>query len=227
MNKAEKIELSRIMVVDDHSLFRRGLTALLAQEEGLEVVGEASDGSEALRRIKDLQPAVVLLDNHMPGVRGVDLLPGLREAAPQSHFIMLTVSEDEQDLTAALRAGAAGYLLKTIDAADLAAAIRRTVAGEAVVSPEMTNKLVLAFKASSVAPTAASLSNQAEDIAALSPREQELLQEIARGASNKEIARTLGIAETTVKIHVQHILRKLQLSSRVQVAVWASERGFG
>ena len=91
----------------------------------------------------------------------------------------------------------------------------------------MTNKLVLAFKASSVAPTAASLSNQAEDIAALSPREQELLQEIARGASNKEIARTLGIAETTVKIHVQHILRKLQLSSRVQVAVWASERGFG
>ena len=227
MNKAEKIELIRIMVVDDHSLFRRGLTALLAQEEGLEVVGEASDGSEALRRIKDLQPAVVLLDNHMPGVRGVDLLPGLREAAPQSHFIMLTVSEDEQDLTAALRAGAAGYLLKTIDAADLAAAIRRTVAGEAVVSPEMTNKLVLAFKASSVAPTAASLSNQAEDIAAQSPREQELLQEIARGASNKEIARTLGIAETTVKIHVQHILRKLQLSSRVQVAVWASERGFG
>ena len=108
MNKAEKIELIRIMVVDDHSLFRRGLTALLAQEEGLEVVGEASDGSEALRRIKDLQPAVVLLDNHMPGVRGVDLLPGLREAAPQSHFIMLTVSEDEQDLTAALRAGAAG-----------------------------------------------------------------------------------------------------------------------
>ena len=227
MNKAEKIALIRIMVVDDHSLFRRGLTALLAQEEGLEVVGEASDGGEALRRIKDLQPAVVLLDNHMPGVRGVDLLPGLLEAAPQTHFLMLTVSEDEQDLTAALRAGAAGYLLKTIDAADLAAAIRRTVAGEAVVSPEMTNKLVLAFKASSVAPTAASLSTQAEDIAALSPREQELLQEIARGASNKEIARTLGIAETTVKIHVQHILRKLQLSSRVQVAVWASERGFG
>lgn len=214
----------RVMVVDDHSLFRRGLTALLAHEPGLEVVGEAADGSEALRRVKELQPAVVLLDNHMPGVRGVDLLPGLLELAPDTQFIMLTVSEDEDDLAAALRAGAAGYLLKTIDGADLAAAIRRAVGGESVVSGEMTHKLVRAFKASSVA--AAPVVAGAED-SLLSPREQELLREIVRGASNKEIARTLGIAETTVKIHVQHILRKLNLSSRVQVAVWASERGLG
>lgn len=214
----------RVMVVDDHSLFRRGLTALLAHEPGLEVVGEAADGGEALRRVKELQPAVVLLDNHMPGVRGIDLLPGLLELAPDTQFIMLTVSEDEEDLAAALRAGAAGYLLKTIDGADLAAAIRRAVAGESVVSAEMTHKLVRAFKASSVA-LAPVLAGTADSL--LSPREQELLREIVRGASNKEIARTLGIAETTVKIHVQHILRKLNLSSRVQVAVWASERGLG
>ncbi len=220
----------RVMVVDDHSLFRRGLTALLAHEPGLEVVGEAADGGEALRRVKELQPAVVLLDNHMPGVRGVDLLPGLLEVASDTQFIMLTVSEDEDDLAAALRAGAAGYLLKTIDGQDLAAAIRRAVAGESVVSAEMTHKLVRAFKASSAVGAAAapaSPPSQTAEESSLSPREQELLREIVRGASNKEIARTLGIAETTVKIHVQHILRKLNLSSRVQVAVWASERGLG
>ncbi|MEJ6000294.1 response regulator [Paucibacter soli] len=222
-------EKIRVMVVDDHSLFRRGLTALLAHEEGLDVVGEASDGSEALRHVAALRPDVMLLDNHMPGVRGVDLLPGLLEAAPETRFIMLTVSEDEDDLAAALRAGAVGYLLKTIDGQELAAAIRRAVCGESVVSPEMTHKLVRAFKASVAAPTAgAAASGQAERdaaLATLSPREQDILREIARGASNKEIARALDIAETTVKIHVQHILRKLDLSSRVQVAVWASERG--
>jgi two-component system nitrate/nitrite response regulator NarL len=217
----------RVMVVDDHSLFRRGLTALLAHEPGLEVVGEAADGSEALRRVKELQPAVVLLDNHMPGVRGVDLLPGLLELAPDTQFIMLTVSEDEEDLAAALRAGAAGYLLKTIDGQDLAAAIRRAVLGEAVVSAEMTHKLVRAFKASSVTAAVPLPASQPVEESLLSPREQELLREIVRGASNKEIARRLSIAETTVKIHVQHILRKLNLSSRVQVAVWASERGLG
>ncbi|MEJ6005252.1 response regulator transcription factor [Paucibacter sp. AS339] len=231
MSEASAAEVGtiRVMVVDDHSLFRRGLTALLTHEPGLSVVGEAADGSEALRRVAELQPAVVLLDNHMPGVRGVELLPGLLEVAPQTQFIMLTVSEDEEDLSAALRAGAAGYLLKTIDGQDLAAAIRRAVAGESVVSAEMTHKLVRAFKASAVAPAAPSAGVEAaakdEALAMLSPREQELLREIVRGASNKEIARVLGIAETTVKIHVQHILRKLNLSSRVQVAVWASERG--
>jgi len=170
---------------------------------------------------------VVLLDNHMPGVCGVDLLPGLLEAAPQTLFIMLTVSEDEQDLAAALRAGAAGYLLKTMDGPELADAIRRAAAGESVLSKELTHKLVRALKASvgtAVATPAAPVAPD-EDLAGLSPRELQTLREIARGASNKEIARALGIAETTVKIHVQHILRKLGLSSRVQVAVWASERG--
>ena len=223
----------RVMVVDDHKLFRRGLIALLAQEEGLDIVGEAADGVEALRRAEELKPDLILLDNHMPGVRGVDLLPDLREAAPQAQVLMLTVSEDEQDLTAALRGGAAGYLLKTMDGADLANALRRAHEGESVVSPEMMSKLVSALRASALpapVPQVAALAAVAvaPDVeAGLSPREGEILREIVQGASNKEIARRLGIAETTVKIHVQHILRKLGLNSRVQVAVWASERGIG
>lgn len=226
----------RVLVVDDHKLFRRGLIALLAQEEGLEIVGEAADGAEALRRAQELQPDLVLLDNHMPGVRGVDLLPGLHEVLPQVQVLMLTVSEDEQDLTAALRGGAAGYLLKTMDGPDLAAALRRAHEGESVVSPEMMSKLVSALRASAQAGGVPAVDTRtpvgaamvAPDVAAgLSPREGEILREIVQGASNKEIARRLGIAETTVKIHVQHILRKLGLSSRVQVAVWASERGIG
>jgi two-component system, NarL family, nitrate/nitrite response regulator NarL len=215
----------RLLVVDDHSLFRRGLTALLSLDGRFEVVGEAGDAGEAQRRAAALQPDVILLDNHLPGVNGTDALPGLREAAPRAQVLMLTVSEDERDLSAALRAGARGYLLKTVDQAVLATAIERTMRGESTVSPEMTGKLVSAFQA--IDPMAPSPEVDADPIHSLSPREQEILAEIARGASNKEIARTLGIAETTVKIHVLHILRKLGLSSRVQAAVYAAGRSIG
>ncbi len=220
----------RVLVVDDHTLFRRGVTALLSQDARIEVVGEAGDASEAQRRAAALQPDVVLLDNHLPGVKGVDAIAGLREAAPGTQVLMLTVSEDENDLAAALRSGARGYLLKTVDHEVLAAAILRTSQGESTVSPEMTGKLVSAFQAlgpNGAFPAATPVPAQVPDddpIHSLSPREQEILAEIARGASNKEIARTLGIAETTVKIHVQHILRKLGLSSRVQAAVVAAGR---
>ncbi len=216
----------RLLVVDDHTLFRRGLIALLAQHDDLQVVGEAGDAGEAQRRAQALQPDVILLDNHLPGVLGIDALPGLKEAAPSARVLMLTVSEDEQDLARALRAGAQGYVLKTVDGDVLAQSIRRTVRGESVVSPEMTSKLVTAFQAMNApaAEAAPVAPTPADPLAALSPREQQILQEIARGASNKEIARTLAIAETTVKIHVQHILRKLQLSSRVQAAVFLAER---
>lgn len=215
----------RLLVVDDHTLFRRGLVALLASEEGLEVVGEAADAGEALRRARELQPQVILLDNHLPGASGVAALPGLKEAAPSTQVLMLTVSEDENDLAAALRAGARGYVLKTIDGDALANAIRRTVAGESVVSPEMTGKLVDAFRSSVEGQGEPRGKAAADPIDTLSPREREILSHIARGASNKMIARSLDIAETTVKIHVQHILRKLDLVSRVQAAVYATERG--
>ncbi len=212
----------RILVVDDHTLFRRGLTALLSREPSLEVVGDAADAGEAQRRAQELQPDLILLDNHLPGVRGVDALPALREAAPQARLLMLTVSEDEQDLAAALKAGAAGYLLKTIEGEALSAAIDRVMQGDSVVAPEMTGKLVSVLRGGTPAPPpspATALLGQ------LSPRERDILRGIARGASNKEIGAELGIAETTVKIHVQHVLRKLDVSTRVQAAVLAANAG--
>ena len=202
-----------VLVVDDHTLFRRGIKALLAAHARLEVVGEAADAPEALRLAAKLLPQVILLDNHLPGASGVQTLPGLRECAPQAQVLMLTMSEDEQDLAAALRAGARGYLLKTADAEVLYEAIERAARGESTVSAEMTGKLINAAQ------------RPAPETPKLSPREQQILAQIERGASNKEIARTLAIAETTVKIHVQHILRKLGLDSRVQAAVWASRHG--
>ncbi len=216
----------RILVVDDHTLFRRGLSALLSRDPQFLIVGDAADAGQALRRAQELQPDVILLDNHLPGVNGVDALPSLQQAVPGVKVLMLTVSEDEQDLAAALRGGACGYLLKTIEGDALAHAIRRAVRGESVVAEEMTGKLVSAFRGTvAVAPRGEAPQPAPSVLSGLSPREHDILRGIARGESNKEIARTLGIAETTVKIHVQHVLRKLSISSRVQAAVLATEHG--
>lgn len=244
----------RLLVVDDHTLFRRGLIALLSQSPEVDVVGEAADAGEALRHASQLQPDVILLDNHLPGVHGVDALPQLLTACPATRVLMLTVSEDADDLANALSRGASGYLLKTVEGDDLVQSVLRVHAGESVVSPEMTSKLVRAFlqalvpaggagatetksaepplpeapaaKAPLTEPALPGTPPPATGTATrLSPRERDILREIARGASNKEIARNLDIAETTVKIHVQHILRKLNLTSRVQVAVFAVNHG--
>lgn len=217
----------RILVVDDHTLFRRGLMALLARDPRLNVVGDSADAGQAQRKAQELQPDLILLDNHLPGVNGVDALPALREVAPGAKILMLTVSEDENDLAAALRGGAAGYLLKTIEGDDLTLAIHRAMQGESIIAPEMMSKLVAAYRGAS-APPAASLEPSIAietPISSLSPRELDILRGISRGASNKEIAREHGIAETTVKIHVQHVLRKLDVSSRVHAAVIATESG--
>lgn len=230
----------RLMVVDDHTLFRRGLIALLSQDERFEVVGEAADSGEAIRRAAQLRPDLILLDNHLPGVRGVDAIAGLKEVVPAVRVLMLTVSENEADLAAALQAGADGYLLKTINSEDLSESLLKVLGGESVVSPEMMTKLVTAFRTrgpaapaadraepanGSAAPASAGEPVAADPSESLSAREREILALIARGAANKVIARELDIAETTVKIHVQHILRKLGLSSRVQAAVYATGRG--
>jgi len=207
----------RILVVDDHTLFRRGLIALLATHPRMEVVGEVGDAGEAQQRAAQLKPDVILLDNHLPGVKGVDALPGLREAAPGARIIMLTVSEEAQDMADALQRGASGYLLKTVDSDVLTESILRAHAGGAPVSPEMAGKLASAYQSLSQRPAA-----PPDPMDSLSPRELQILTEIARGASNKEIARIFSIAEATVKIHVQHILRKLNLGSRVQAAVHAA-----
>jgi two-component system nitrate/nitrite response regulator NarL len=200
---------------------------LLSRSAVVTVVGDAGDAGEALRRAQELQPDLILLDNHLPGVNGVDALPALFEAAPQARILMLTVSEDADDLAAALRGGASGYLLKTIEGEALISAIQRAVSGESVIAPEMTSKLVAAYRgaaAGSNSPVQVP-APPPSPLATLSPRERDILRAIAQGASNKEIGREFGIAETTVKIHVQHILRKLDVSSRVHAAVIATECG--
>ena len=236
----------QLLVVDDHTLFRRGLIALLSQNERFNVVSEAGDVGEALRCVAQDQPDLILLDNHLPGVRGVDGIAALKDAAPDSRILMLTVSENEADLVAALQAGADGYLLKTVESDRLYEAIVKVLAGESVISPEMMTKLVMAFRTKTASPPApanqpvettamgadharvepgvTALPHDRPDIDLLSVREREVLALIACGDSNKVIARKLDIAETTVKIHVQHILRKLQLTSRVQAAVYAAGR---
>jgi two-component system nitrate/nitrite response regulator NarL len=221
----------RLLLVDDHPLFRRGMVALLAEETGLEVVGEAADVGEALRQIEKTRPDVVLLDNHLPGVRGVDAVSGLLQAAPQLKILLLTVSDDPADLATALRAGASGYLLKTCEVGEIVAAIRRASHGQIIIGAEMAPKLIhtLAGPPPAAASTAQAAAEAASPPAspadALTPRERQIAAAIARGASNKVIARELDIAETTVKVHVQSILRKLGLASRVQIAVYASEHG--
>jgi two-component system, NarL family, nitrate/nitrite response regulator NarL len=208
----------RVLVVDDHTLFRSGVTALLARQPDIEVVGEASDGLEGVKRAKELAPDIVLLDLHMPGVPGKEALRLLAEEVPGTRVLMLTVSEDGQDLIDCLRGGAAGYLLKNMNIDALVDSLRRAFEGDSVVSPQMTGKLVQGLRAPVSDPVEAAL-------AQLSPREREVLQLVARGASNKEIARKLELAESTVKIHMQHILKKLQLQSRVQAAVFSVEHG--
>lgn len=217
----------RVLVVDDHTLFRRGLIALLATQPQLQVVGEAADAGAAERLAAELQPQVVLLDNHLPGVSGVQALPAIKAAAPRAQVLMLTMSEAEADLAAALRAGACGYLLKTADNDELTQAIERAARGVSSFSAEMAGKLATAFRHEAEAASLAAMPAPPDPFATLSPREREILDLIARGDSNKLIARELGIAETTVKIHVQHLLRKLELDSRVQAAVLVTQHKAG
>jgi two-component system nitrate/nitrite response regulator NarL len=210
----------RALLIDDHTLLRSGIKALLSRQPDIEVVGEASDAIEGIKRIQSLRPDVILLDLHMPGMSGKEALQMITEQAPDSRVLMLTVSEDAEDLTDCLRAGALGYLVKNIDADFLVSAVRLAAAGESVMSPQMTAKLMHSVRQGATSAPAA-------DHDRLSPRERQILAFLARGASNKQIARELSLAESTVKIHMQGILRKLGVLSRVQAAVYAVEHGLG
>ncbi|EON19962.1 XRE family transcriptional regulator [Cupriavidus necator] len=210
----------RILLIDDHTLFRSGIRALLQRQADFEIVDEAADGVEGIKRAKQHRPDVILLDLNMPGLSGLEALQLLVEDLPRTAVIVLTVSEEAEELAAALRGGARGYLIKNIETEALIAGIRRAAAGEPVISDSMTAKLVAQFRAP--APVAAARQDEAPRLTA---REREIVQGLARGESNKEIARDLGVAESTVKIHVQNILKKLNLASRVQVAVYAVEHG--
>ena len=216
----------RLLVVDDHPLFRRGLVSLLSQDSRFSVVGEAGDIGEAFRILSHQEPDLLLLDNHLPGVKGVEAIVSLKQGHENLRILMLTVSEDEDDLANALQNGADGYLLKTLESDQLCEAIVKVAEGQSVVSPEMMSKLVSALRQPTV-PSAIESDNghPLKVLERLSPREMEIFLLIAKSLSNKHIARDLDIAETTVKIHIQHIFKKLEMTSRVQVAVLVATHG--
>ncbi|CAH0440001.1 response regulator [Ralstonia pseudosolanacearum] len=213
----------RILLIDDHTLFRSGIRLLLQRQPDFEVVDEAADGLEGIKLAKRHRPDVILLDLNMPGLSGLETLQLLAQDLPDTAVVMLTVSEEADELKAALRDGARGYLVKNIEADTLVAGVRRAAAGEPVISESMTAKLVAHFRAPEKAAPAAPAASVSAD--RLTPRERDIVRGLARGESNKEIARALDVAESTVKIHVQNILKKLNLTSRVQVAVYAVEHG--
>ncbi|MGG4775938.1 response regulator transcription factor [Alcaligenaceae bacterium 429] len=213
----------RILLIDDHSLFRSGVKLLLMRQDDFEVVGEAADGAEGLKRATSLKPDVILLDLNMPGLSGLDTLQLLVQELPDCAVIILTVSEEAAELAQALSYGARGYLLKNMDVEALTSAIRKAAAGEPVIDNQMTVKLVEQFRQHGT--NVASNKERDEQQSRLTQREREIMQCLVRGDSNKAIARELNVAESTVKIHVQNILKKLDLTSRVQIAVYAVEHG--
>ncbi len=203
----------QVLVVDDHALFRRGVVELLRDEAGFQVVGEAGNVHQALEMARHYRPQVVLMDVHMPGGQGFTVIPTL--AALGCRVLMLTISERNEDLMAALAAGAHGYLLKNTEPDDLARAIRRVAQGQAILAPEITGRVV----------QAAVRAARGEPQIALSRREREVLAALARGATTAEIAAALVISESTVKTHVRHLLEKLEANNRTEAVARAAELG--
>ncbi len=207
----------RVLVVDDHSVVREGLRAFLELQDGIEVAGEAADGAEAIEQARRLRPDVVLMDLMMPRVDGVEAMRGLRECSPESRVIVLTSFLEDERLLPAIRAGAAGYLLKNVAPAELARAIHAAHIGEAIIDPAVAGRLVRAI--------ADGVSVKVTEPGQLTRREREVLEQIVAGRSNKRIAVELGISEKTVKTHVGHVLAKLDVADRTQAALLAIRDG--
>ena len=205
----------RVLVVDDHAVVREGLRAFLELQDGIEVVGEAADGQEALEEAARLRPHVVLMDLVMPRLDGLGAMRTLRESARDVRVIVLTSFLDDDKLLPALRAGAAGYLLKNAQPQEVARAVRAAHAGETLLDPVVASRLV---------DTLAAEGGQ-EPLDRLTPREREVLVLVGRGFPNKRIAQALGLSEKTVKTHVGHVLAKLGVSDRTQAAVLAVRAG--
>jgi two-component system nitrate/nitrite response regulator NarL len=206
-------DLQRVLIVDDHPLFRKGLAQLLQMIPAFNLVGEATGGVEGLSLARELEPDLMLLDLNMRDMSGIDVLRALRVAQLDTRAVVITVSDRAADLVAALQAGADGYLLKDMEPEAMLDALRDAAAGRIVVSEQLTHLLAAALRGGVRPATAAA--------AGLTEQELRILEKIAAGLSNKLIARELDIAEGTVKVHVKHILRKLELRSRVEAAVWA------
>ncbi len=202
-----------MLVADDHAVVREGLRTFLELQEGIEVAGEATDGREAVDEAERLQPDVVLMDLVMPRLDGVEAMRELRRRVPGARVVMLTSFLEDERLLPALRAGAAGYLLKNVEPRELARSIRLAAGGETLIDPAVAARLVDALG-----------SDRRGEQAELTPREQEVLDLIGRGYANKRIALELGIAEKTVKTHVSHVLAKLGVSDRTQAALYAARQ---
>ena len=205
----------RVLIVDDHAVVRQGLRTFLSLQDGIDVVGEASGGREAVAAAQRLRPDVVLMDLVMPRVDGVQAMRELRDHVPGARVIVLTSFLEDDRLLPAIRAGAAGYLLKNVEPSELARAVRTADAGDALIDPAVAARLVDA------------LASDHRPEQPLTAREQDVLDLVARGYANKRIARELGIAEKTVKTHVSHVLAKLGVSDRTQAALYATRAGGG
>jgi two-component system, NarL family, response regulator LiaR len=204
----------RVLIVDDHAVVREGLRAFLELQDRMEVIGEAGDGREAIEEAERLRPDVILMDLVMPRLDGVEAMRELHEQVPAARVIVLTSFLDDKRLVPALRAGAAGYLLKNVEPQELARAIRLADAGEAMIDPAVAARLVDAL-----------VEVGGDEGPKLTRREQEVLKLIGRGLANKRIALELGIAEKTVKTHVSHVLAKLGVSDRTQAALYVERSG--
>jgi DNA-binding NarL/FixJ family response regulator len=209
---------ARVFVVDDHAMVRAGVRAELGSD--VDVVGEAADVDQAVEGIRATRPDVVLLDVHLPGGGGRTVLETLRAELPDVRWLALSVSDAAEDVIAVIRAGARGYVTKTIQGAELSDAVRRVADGDAVFSPRLAGFVLDAFAGEPPAPVPESDA----DLDQLTPREREVLQHIARGYLYKEVALRLGISAKTVEAHVSSVLRKLQLSTRHELSRWAMER---
>lgn len=214
----------RVLLIDDHALVRRGIEELL-QSRGVQVVASVSSGEEGVRRARELAADIILLDVKMPGMSGIETLKRLRASGVATPVVMLTMSREDADLSAALRGGAQGYLLKDIEPEELIPALEAAVRGDNVVAREMVGTLARLVR--SEAGAQRETQRLAAPFAELTPRELEILECVADGSSNKLIARALDITEGTVKLHVKAILRKLGMHSRVEAAVMAVEHGLG
>jgi two-component system NarL family response regulator len=214
--EAERDRL-RVLVVDDHALFRRGLQTILDLEPDLELIGEASDGAEAVARSEELVPDVILMDVRMPKRSGIEATAQIKDLLPHAKILMLTISDDEADLYDAIKAGASGYLLKEIPIEEVADAIRSVWAGQSRISPSMASKLLNEFSAMAKATT----DRPAVPTPKLTDREMEVLRLVAKGMNNRDIAKELYISENTVKNHIRNILEKLHLHSRMEAVVYA------
>ena len=212
----------RVLLIDDHALVRRGLEELL-QSRGIDVIGSAGSGEEGIELATSLQPDIILLDIKMPGMNGLETLSRLREMEINIPVLMLSMSRDEEDLARALRDGARGYLLKDMNPDELIPALNDALAGQNVVAKELVGSLTNIIQGK---PQEQEKIEPATPLSELTPREQEILEHIAGGESNKVIARHLGISDGTVKLHVKAILRKLGVHSRVEAAVIAVEHGY-